>query len=557
MDKQWIIKERAPKAQIEPLAASLSIEPVLANLLLQRGVTSFDEAKAYFRPSLDDLHDPFLMLDMDKAFDRLQKAIDNNERILFYGDYDVDGTTAVSLCYLFFKKRYSKIGYYIPDRYKEGYGVSMAGINYAAQNGYTLIITLDCGIKANIQIEYAAKQGIDVIVCDHHNEGSEIPQALAVLDPKRSNCKYPFKELSGCGVAFKLLQAWCLRNNVPLEENLFCYLDIVAVSIASDIVPIIGENRILSSFGLKQIIEKPTNGITAIKEVAGIKGVDDLSISDIVFKIGPRINAAGRIDNGTMAVSLLVAENHQQAMSIVSEIDTCNSIRKDIDKSITEDAISIIASKPELQNKKTTVLFNHEWHKGVIGIVASRLIEHYYRPTVILTESNGKITGSARSVDGFDLYAAIEACSDLLENFGGHKFAAGVTLKQGCLQQFIDKFEAVVSASILPDQLIPKIKIDAEINFGEITPKFYRIMRQFQPFGPENMTPVFITRNLMDAGSKRVGRDLEHLKVSAKDPNRPIYLDGIAFGMGHLYEKVVSEAFDLCYTIENNTFRGE
>lgn len=557
MDKQWIVKERGSKEEIEALASALGIEQELANLLLQRGVSSFDAARSYFRPSLSDLHDPFLMLDMDKAIARLQQAVENNEKILFYGDYDVDGTTAVSLCYLFFKKRYPHIGYYIPDRYKEGYGVSLAGLDYAAANDYKLVITLDCGIKANQQITYANSLGLSVIVCDHHNEGEHVPDAHAVLDPKRRHCTYPFKELSGCGVAFKLLQAWCQTQNISLEENLFCYLDIVAVSIASDIVPIVGENRILASFGLKKIAENPVHGINAIKEVANMKGFDDLTISDIVFKIGPRINAAGRIDTGNMAVSLLISDNIASAMNIVSEIDTCNSIRKDIDKSITEEAISLIRSKPSLQNRKTTVLFNPDWHKGVIGIVASRLIDHYYRPTVILTESNGKITGSARSVDGFDLYTAIEACSDLLENFGGHKFAAGVTLKKDSLQDFIDRFEAVVSNSITPDQLIPKIKIDTQIQFTDITPKFYRILRQFQPYGPENMTPVFITRNLMDAGSKRVGRDLEHLKVSVKDPNKPIYIDGIAFGLGHLYETVVSEPIDVCYTLEINNFRGE
>lgn len=552
--KKWIYKDAGETSLVEKLAAELSVEKSLAQLLVQRGVTSFEEARRWFRPSLEHLHDPFLMKDMRKAVDRLKRAIATGQKILVYGDYDVDGTTAVSLVILFLGNMYDKVAYYIPDRYTEGYGLSTKGVEYAREHGFALIVALDCGIKANKQIEHAQALGIDVIVCDHHHEGSQLPPASAILNPKQHDCEYPFKELSGCGVAFKFIQAYCIDQDIPIER-LYEYLDLVAISIASDIVNITGENRVLSYFGIKKIIENPLVGIDAIKEIASIK--DSLSVSDIVFKIGPRINAAGRIDSGSIAVELLTSSDRSKARELVTTINGCNETRKNLDKQITEEALQQIERDPRYADKKTTVVFDKDWHKGVVGIVASRLTEMHYRPTVVLTESNGKITGSARSVDGFDLYAAIEQCADLLENFGGHMYAAGLTLKADMLDAFKKRFDEAVSASILPDMLVPKMKIDLELFPTSINDKFFRIMKQFEPFGPGNMTPVFSMKGLVDTGYSRPVGDGSHLKLTLASPVFKSSFDGIAFGLGKMSEDIKNKSIDICFTLEDNTFRGE
>ena len=494
MQKEWIIKSRGDEEIVSSLAEQINTGKTLANLLVQRGVTNFEEAKAFFRPNLDDLHDPFLMKNMEKAVFRLQLAVKRKEKILIYGDYDVDGTTSVALIYSFLIKRYNKLDYYIPDRYHEGYGISYKGIDYAQENNVTLIIALDCGIKANQKIRYASQRGIDVIICDHHTPGSEIPEAYAVLDPKQSDCNYPFKELSGCGVGFKFLQAYAITENIDINE-LFEYLDLVTVSIASDIVPIIGENRVLAHFGLKKLAENPINGLKAIMKISGLES-KIVHVDDIVFKIGPRINAAGRMESGKKAVELLVSDDFSFAIDMSYKINNFNTQRRSVDNVITQEALQLIENNKEYKSRKTTVLYNPSWHKGVIGIVASRLTETYYRPTVILTQSNGFATGSARSVYGFDLYQAVDSCSDLLESFGGHMYAAGLTLRPENVNKFIKRFEEYVSANILPEQLIPKIEIDAELNFSEITAKFFKVLDQFRPFGPGNMTPVFFTENV-------------------------------------------------------------
>jgi len=556
MQKNWILKETVEEHAIQQLTKDLSIDSVLAKLLVQRGILTFEDAKKWFRPSLDDLLNPFLMKDMNKAVERLVRAINNNEKILIYGDYDVDGTTSVSLFYLFLQKYSTKLDYYIPDRYKEGYGVSTTGIDFAIKHSFTLLITLDCGIKANSQIAYAQSNDVDVIVCDHHNQGEKLPKAIAVLNPKRNDCTYPFKDLSGCGVGFKLLQAFCQTKNISTDE-LFQYLDIVAVSIASDIVKIVGENRILVHYGIKKILENPSLGIDAIKRIAQINS-SSLSVSDIVFKIGPRINAAGRIGSGRLAVELLTCQDPSLVMEIVKEVNDNNEFRKDLDKSMTSEALLMIANEPNQETKTTNVVFSPEWHKGVVGIVASRIIENYYRPTIVLTEANGKITGSARSVDGFDLYAALEKCSDILENFGGHKYAAGLTLKKENFEAFKERFEQVVSSTILPEMLIPKVKIDSVLTVDSITPKFYRILKQFEPFGPGNMTPVFTTMGIVGNQTIRtIGGDGAHLKMMVKSNDSSIMFDAIGFGFGSDAETLKQSKFDICYTIEENEFRGE
>ena len=481
MEKNWILKSQGEGKEVERLCSELDISKPLAILLAQREISSFDEAKSFFRPELTLLHDPFLMKDMDLAIERIQAAVQNKEKILVYGDYDVDGTTSVALVHTFLKTFYEAIDFYIPDRYNEGYGVSTKGIDYARETGSTLIIALDCGIKAIDKVKYAKHHSIDFIICDHHNPGNEIPPAIAVLDPKRKDCTYPDSELSGCGVGFKLIQAYAAKNNIPFEE-LIPYLDLVAVSIASDIVSVTGENRILAYYGLKQLNENPRTGLKAIIELAGISD-KNITIDDVVFKIGPRINAAGRMESGKSAVSLLIAEDKALAKVMGDKVNSYNSTRRDIDTSITQEALDIIGRDPELQKRKTTVLFNPNWHKGVIGIVASRLIDNWYRPTVILTESNGFATGSARSVFGFDLYQAVDACSDLLENFGGHKYAAGLTLKLENIPRFQERFEKFVADTIDAEQLIPVVEIDTEISLSEISPKFFRILKQFEPFG--------------------------------------------------------------------------
>jgi single-stranded-DNA-specific exonuclease len=557
MDKYWKIKENGLRTDVDKLVYELNINHVLANLLVQRGIFTFDAARDFFRPEMKNLHDPFLMKDMEAAVNRLNEAISANQKILVYGDYDVDGTTSVALTYSFIRKRYSNIDYYIPDRYSEGYGVSFKGIDYASDHQVSLIIALDCGIKAMEKVSYAKSKGIDFIICDHHTPGDSLPEAIAVLDPKRSDCQYPFPDLSGCGVGFKLLQAFSIRNNIPSDE-LLEYIDLLAVSIASDIVPITGENRILTHFGLKKLEENPCIGLKAIKCVAGVED-KPLSVEDIVFRIGPRINAAGRMESGKQAVDLLISGNADEAFLLCDKINTHNQTRRNIDKNITEEAIKEIKTFNK-KYKYSTVLYNPDWHKGVVGIVASRLIESYYRPTIVLTESNGFATGSARSVDGFDLYEAINECSSLLESFGGHMYAAGLTLKKDNVQKLRDRFEEVVSERIAPEQLVPQIEIDGELNFADITPKFYRILKQFEPFGPGNLNPVFFAENVADNGQgKRVGTSGEHLKMNLIQEENPFDdMPAIAFGQGAKFEKITGgNTFDIAYSIAENYFRGE
>lgn len=494
---------------------------------------------------------------MDKAVDRICDALKNNEKILVYGDYDVDGTTSVALVYSFLKKHNGNCAYYVPNRYHEGYGISFKGIDYAIEKGFSLVVALDCGIKSVEKVVYAKEHNVDFIICDHHYPGSTIPEAFAVLDPKRPDCSYPYKELSGCGVGFKLIQAFSQKKNIPFTE-LEPYLDLVAVSIASDIVPITGENRVLTFHGLKRLSESPRNGLKSIIKLAGIEN-KDITVDDVVFKIGPRINAAGRIETGEKAVELLIAEDETYAKSMSGQIDAFNNTRKSIDTTITSEALKILASSPEMNQRYSTVLYNASWHKGVIGIVASRLIESYYRPTVILTASNGMATGSARSVDGFDLYQAIDACSDLLENFGGHMFAAGITLKIENIPAFIERFEGAVAKNIKQDQLVPSILIDAQMELRDITPKFYRILKQFQPFGPENMLPVFLTKNVVDNGSGRiVGNTGEHLKLELIQEAEPFRVyPTIGFQLAQHFNFIKKgNPFDICYSIEENEFRG-
>ena len=553
MERRWVRKPAPDAVLVEALSKELNINATLAAMLIQRGISDFEEAKAFFRPSLDTLHDPFLMKDMDLAVKRLQQAITNNEKILVYGDYDVDGTTSVSLFYGFLSGKYPNMDYYIPDRYKEGYGISTQGIDYAKENGFTLIVSLDCGIKSIDKIEYANSLGIDFIICDHHNAGEELPKAIAVLDPKRLDCNYPYKELSGCGVGFKLLQALCIANNYEQKE-LYNYLDLLAISIASDIVPITGENRIFTYFGLKLINIRPRPGISDIKEIKGLK--KGMEVSSIVFGFAPRINAAGRIAHAEIAVELLLSKTDEVAQALSETINDRNTQRKDFDKTITEEAINMIESDEELLNSKSTVLFKEDWHKGVIGIVASRCIEKYYKPTIIFTQSNGHAAGSARSVEGFDVYEAISQCSDLLEQFGGHKYAAGLTLKVDNLPAFQRKFEKVVSASITEEQLIPLVTIDLSISLNQVNEKFYNIIKQMAPFGPMNMEPVFVSENVYDTGQSRLLKG-EHLKLHIKQAgSEPV--EAIGFGMAEYFPGIASKRpFNLCYKISENDFNGK
>ncbi len=557
MEKIWKIKASGDENDIQHLKEVLGVPAPIANLLIQRGVKTFDEAKSFFRPDLKDLHDPFLLTDMEKAVDRIQWAIKNNEKILIYGDYDVDGTTSVALVYSFLQKRYSSLEYYIPDRYSEGYGISYKSIDHAHNNDVSLIIALDCGIKAIEKVKYAKQRGIDFIICDHHNPGEKIPDALAVLDPKRVDCEYPFKELSGCGVGFKLVQAYSQKHNIDFEE-IIPLLDLVVVSIASDIVPIIGENRILAFYGLQVLNSGPRLGLKTIIEISGIKG-KEIKIDDIVFKIGPRINAAGRMEAGAKAVELLITQDYTLAFDRGEKINLYNNQRRSIDHSITEQALELIASDKN-KDRRSTVLYNPNWHKGVVGIVASRLIENYYKPTVVLTESNGFATGSARSVFGFDLYSAIGECEDLLESFGGHRFAAGLTLRIENVPIFKKRFEQIVSERITSEQLIPLVEIDGPLELNEITPKLFRIINQFEPFGPENMSPVFFTEDVVDNGDGRiVGSTKEHLKLSLiqeENPFRPF--PAIAFNQArhfHLLKKGIP--FDIAYSIVENEYMGQ
>jgi single-stranded-DNA-specific exonuclease len=556
MEKRWVVKEKGETAVVKQLAGALGVSESLANLMAQRNISSAEEAKSFFNPSLDYLHDPFLMKDMNIAVDRISIAIKKNERILVYGDYDVDGTTAVALMYSFLKDQYSNVEYYIPDRYKEGYGVSFQGLDFAYQNNCKVVITLDCGIKAVEKVKYARTKGLDVIICDHHYPGDEIPRALAVLDPKQPSCSYPYKELSGCGVGFKLIHAYSRVHGIPFSK-IAHYLDLVAVSIASDIVPITGENRVMAYFGLKRLNESPRTGLREIIRESEVTKA--LTIEDVVFKIGPRINAAGRMETGSKAVDLLVSSDSRLATGISKEINNFNIERRSVDRIITTEALRMIAEDQRTVNSRTTVLYDPKWKKGVIGIVASRLIETYYRPTVILTESNGFATGSARSVQGYDLYQAIEACSELLESFGGHMYAAGLTLKKENIRPFMDKFEQYVNSTITEEQLVPRIFIDTELSFTEINDEFFRTMSQFQPFGPENMSPVFVSKNVFDTGSGRmVGSSGEHLKLDlCQESTGQKSFPAIAFSQANHFEYIKGgNPFDICYSLEMNEFRG-
>lgn len=553
MTKRWSYKDRPPLEEIDSLSNQINVNPILSSILIQRGIRNFDEARRFFRPSLNDLHDPFLMMDMDKAVERIQQAIRNQEKILVYGDYDVDGTTSVALVYDFISKVYDKVDYYIPDRYTEGYGISFQAINWAESQGVDLVISLDCGIKAVEKIRLAKERGIDFIVCDHHRPGDELPPAYAVLDPKRSDCAYPFKELSGCGVGFKLLQAYCIKTAVP-EETLYAYLDLVAVSIASDIVPITGENRVLAYYGIEKLNDNPRPGLQALKDLAGVSGTVD--ISSVVFGIGPRINAAGRIDHAKYAVKLLLAEHRGDAEVLAIPINKNNTLRKNVDHHITKEAIAMIEQDMVLKQAKTTMLFKQDWHKGVIGIVASRCIEKYYRPTIILTKSNDLATGSARSVVGFDVYEAIAECADLLEQYGGHKYAAGLTLKLDNLPIFKQRFEEVVSKTIQEHHLTPQIDIDEEIDLDMINNKFYGILKQMAPFGPGNMSPIFVSKNVRATSSPRLLKN-EHLKLQLKQVDGNKKLDAIGFGMAPYGSMIESGMpFSIAYCIEENNYKG-
>ena len=540
------------------LAKETGISPVLCKLLLERGISSAAEAKRFFRPQLNELHDPFLMKDMDIAVDRLNEAMGRKERIMVYGDYDVDGTTAVALVYKFLQQFYSNIDYYIPDRYEEGYGVSVKGVDYAYETGVKLIIVLDCGIKAVNEIAYAKEKGIDFIICDHHVPDDVLPPAVAILNAKRPDATYPYEHLSGCGVGFKFMQAFAINNGIEFYQ-LTPLLDLVAVSVASDIVPIMGENRVLTYHGLKQLNSNPSVGLKAIIDVCGLTD-KDITVGDIVFKIGPRINASGRIQNGKEAVELLVEKDFSTALEKANQINQYNETRKDLDKAMTEEANKIVEELEDLSERRTIVIFNEEWHKGVIGIVASRLTEIYYRPAVVLTRTNDLATGSARSVSGFDVYKAIEHCRDLLENFGGHTYAAGLSMKAENVEEFTRRFEEYVANNILPEQRSAVIDIDAEIDFRDITPKFHSDLKRFNPFGPDNHKPVFCTHHVYDYGtSKVVGREQEHIKLELVDNKSNNVMNGIAFGQSSQARYIKTKrSFDICYTIEENTHkRGE
>lgn len=549
---RWTLKSKPEKEKVQKLQNELQVDALIATLLVQRGVETYDQAKAFFRPSLTDLHDPFLMKDMDKAVVRIEEAILKGENILVFGDYDVDGTTAVSLVSSYLKSYYPNVATYIPDRYDEGYGISYKGIDFAEDNEFTLIIALDCGIKSIDHIAYANAKNIDFIICDHHRPGDELPNAVAILDPKRNDCSYPYDDLCGCGIGFKLIQALASKRGQMLED-LILYLDLVATAIAADIVPITGENRILAKYGLEVINSNPRPGIKALIQNVNKKS---LTITDVVFIIAPRINAAGRIKHGNEAVALLTEYDLDQAEQFASEIEQHNSDRKGLDKQITVEALAQIEDNNEKENF-TTVIYQENWHKGVIGIVASRLTETYYRPTIVFTKSGDKLAASARSVKDFDVYNAIEACSMHLEQFGGHKYAAGMTLKEENYEAFKAAFEKEVRNTISPELLIPEIEIDAEINLSDISPKLIRVLNQFEPFGPENMTPVFMTKNIKDTGyPKLLGKEEEHLKLYVKQENSEGF-GAIAFFMGNKLNQISNQKpFDAVYCIDENEFKG-
>ncbi|MDB5133219.1 MAG: Single-stranded-DNA-specific exonuclease RecJ [Mucilaginibacter sp.] len=553
MNKRWAVRDNADEDEVNSLAAALNMDAVLSKLLVQRGIRTYDEARYFFRPDERYLHDPFLMTDMEKAILRIEQAIAAGEKILVYGDYDVDGTTAVAVVYGFFKDYHpdNKIEYYIPDRYNEGYGISTISIDYAELNGFTLIIALDCGIKSVDKIAYANTKGIDFIICDHHLPGAELPAAIAVLDPKRQDCIYPFKELSACGIGFKLIQAYAEKNNIPFEK-VSRYFDLVAISIACDIVHINGENRVLAHLGLNKINTDPCIGVKMLMQVAG--KTSNYTISDVVFLLGPRINAAGRIDDAKHAVELLSTCDEATAKQKGLLINIKNTERKGHDMQITDEALGMIDNDELLISRKSTVVFNENWHKGVIGIVASRLTEKYYRPTIVLTRSNGHVAGSARSVFGYDLYEALCECSDLLIQFGGHKYAAGLTMHPENVEAFSNRFEEVVSSTIKPEQLVQQILIDAELRLSQIEPKFFRILNQFAPFGPENMAPVFLTKNVYVSGNAGLAGE-SHLRMVVIQQGSPGF-SCIAFNHGEYLSKIKKDVpFDICYAIEENIWQ--
>ena len=547
MGKRWEIKI-ADSSLVKDLAKELNVSKIVAHLLVLRGITTFPDAKLFFRPEIEHLHNPFLMKNMQQAVARIEDAIAKNQKILVYGDYDVDGTTSVAMMYSFLKKFNQNIEYYIPCRYEEGYGISLKGIDYAKDNNFALIIALDCGIRAVNQVDYANEKNIDFIICDHHTPGEKIPNAIAVLNPKQSDCDYPFKELSGCGVGFKLIQAYCESQSIPFTE-IVEFLDLLTVSIGADIVPMTGENRVLAFYGLKQINSQPRIGLKALMDAAA--KTKELTITDVVFGIAPRINAAGRIDHAKKAVEILVETDYEKAKSFADGIEENNKTRRTLDQSITKEALEMIN-----ENKKSTVVFSENWHKGVVGIVASRLIETHYKPTIVLAEKDDILTGSARSVHDFDLYEAISKCSHLCEKFGGHKYAAGLSIKKENLQEFINAFEIAVSETITDDQLSPKIEIDMEIDINNVDDKLFRIIKQFSPFGPQNLSPFFVSRNVVDNGyGKQIGADKSHLRINAKTTSGS--LAGIGFGMGEFFKSIKDyQEFDICYTINENEWNG-
>lgn len=556
MEKRWKIKGKVEGKSIAELAKTLSINSRLAEVLVKREINSFDLAKSFFRPSLLELHDPFLMKGMAKAVARILAAIQSKEKILFFGDYDVDGTTAVALMISYFSEVYPNVDYYIPDRYQEGYGVSIEGVDYAKEIGASLIVSLDCGIKANDKVDYANKNGIDFIICDHHRPGDSLPKATAILDPKQDDCTYPYDELSGCGIGYKLIQAIHStlenRKDFRIEE----LLDLVAISTSCDIVPLTGENRVLCYYGLQKINDSPRPGVKALFNSEKNK---ELTVTDLVFTIGPKINAAGRIEHGKRAVELLIDKDSGSVSTLGKRIIDHNTERKELDKQTTEEALSLIFEDEWYHHSKSTVVYNEEWHKGVIGIVASRLIETHYKPTVVLTQSNGKVAGSARSVKGFDVYKAIEQCEGVIEQFGGHKYAAGLTMAVEQVSAFRTKFEEAVSSTILPEQMLPEIEIDAELTFDDIDSKFFRIMQQMAPFGPKNMKPIFVTRNVYDKGYSRiVGATGEHVKLNVyqKEGSEAV-LNGIGFGLAEHIDLITSgNPFDIVYQLDLNEWQG-
>ena len=569
IEKRWVVKPQGDPQAVEALASSLRMSPVLTNLLVQRGIDTVEKAKKFFSPSLRDLHDPFLMKDMEKAVERIEKAVNEEETVMIYGDYDVDGTTAVALVYKFLSQiGHKNLLFYIPDRYVDGYGISVRSIDHAVRKGVKLVIALDCGIKAVEKVAYAKQKGVDFIICDHHLPAEEIPDAVAVLDPKRTDCTYPFDELSGCGVGFKLVEAYARRNRIPFAE-IEHLLDLLVVSIASDIVPLVDENRILAYYGLRKLNTQPSKGLLSIIKICGLEG-HNITIDDIVFKIGPRINAAGRMrmdeddenaapSGGHAAVSLLIEGNEKEAEKFGEVIDSFNQDRKSIDRNVTQEAHDYVEANPELKAKKSTVIYNPKWMKGIVGIVASRLIETYYRPTVVLTKSNGFVTGSARSVAGFDLYQAVESCSDLLENFGGHMYAAGLTMKEENVEAFTKRFNDYVEANIDPQILQPQVDIDSELLFSEITDEFHRQLNSFQPFGPGNSAPVFMTRGASNRGdAKLVGVECDHLRMDLIQRQKPhTSIPAIAFQQPTHYEWVkAGKPISVCYQIVENHYRG-